>query len=350
MSNDQLAMENRQQPGCEELPLNRDVLLGELRQFGSERQILDLDNGSPTNKALLHGQFRYRTVCDGLSMHCGVVTELDNTTKQFELQPGVSMNFLFEGWADFSLLGQTYRMESHEPDIQCTLVAFMKPELITRYFHKGRLVGKFNLYVALEWLQQRCQSPADHDQLAQLFHSHGRVEQFLASQECQRLVRAMMSDCQSGLANQLRIEQQLIALLSAVLDQHLQQLSLRPESVGSHLEPSVSGEQPLRDLLEQAVVQNLELGEIAGQAHLSVSSLQRRVKREFGITVMEFMRQRRLALARNALICDGVSIGEAAHRAGYRHASNFCTAFKRHYSVTPEEMVQAHRRVGSAKA
>ena len=344
MSNDQSAMDNRQPGIKEDIPLNRDVLLGELRQFGTGRRLLDLDNGSPASKPLLHGQFRYRTVCDGLSMHCGVVKELDTTAKQFELQPGISMNFLLDGLVDFSLLGQTYRMESaHPKTMQCTLLAVNKPELITRYFHQGQQVGKLNLYVTLEWLTQRCQSPVERQQLTHMFSQHASVVQFAASEECQHWVRTLMSDCQSGLANQLRIEQQLIALLSAVLGQHLEQIL--PMQTTREAEATVAcvENQPLRVLLEQAVENHLELEQIASLAHLSISSLQRRVKREFGITVMEFMRQRRLALARDALICEGVSIGEAAHMAGYRHASNFCTAFKRYFSVTPEEMVQAHR-------
>ena len=345
MSNGQSAMDNRHQHGSSELLSNRDVLLGELRQFGTERRLLDLDSGSPASKPLLHGQFRYRTVCDGLSMHCGLVTELESTTRQFELKSGISINFLFEGWVDFSVLGRYYQMESLSEGTLCTLLCLNKPELITRYFQQDRRVGKLNLYVAYDWLVQRCQSPEERIQLTELFAEHSNVAQFRVSDESEHLVRSLMSACQAGLPNQLRIEQQLIALLSATLDQWLSQADVLPV-VGMEQEHNLAipERQSLWVLLEQAVEHNMELEQIAQMGNLSISTLQRRVKREFGLTVMEYMRQRRLALARDALVCEGVTIGEAAHRAGYRHASNFCTAFKRYFSITPEEMVQAHRR------
>lgn len=46
-------------------------------------------------------------------------------------------------------------------------------------------------------------------------------------------------------------------------------------------------------------------------------------------------RQRRLELARDALLSRRVSIDDAAGLAGYKHRSNFATTFKRRFGAPP---------------
>lgn len=80
----------------------------------------------------------------------------------------------------------------------------------------------------------------------------------------------------------------------------------------------------------------LTIEEIASAAGASVSSVQRQFKDHFGMTVFEFIRAERLALACAALEGEGVSIAQAAYAAGYSEPSNFTSAFKKAYGVPPK--------------
>ncbi|MDL4863984.1 helix-turn-helix domain-containing protein, partial [Halomonas elongata] len=55
--------------------------------------------------------------------------------------------------------------------------------------------------------------------------------------------------------------------------------------------------------------------------------------------VFDDLREYRLSLARDYLT-RGFSVQQAAHFCGYRHASNFATAFRRHYGVAPSSLAE----------
>jgi AraC-like DNA-binding protein len=61
------------------------------------------------------------------------------------------------------------------------------------------------------------------------------------------------------------------------------------------------------------------------------------------MTVNEYVRLRRLDMAKTALMVEGLSIGEEAYIAGYNHSSNFIAAFKRQFAMTPSELLRSHR-------
>ncbi|CAM5502008.1 AraC family transcriptional regulator OS=Stutzerimonas stutzeri OX=316 GN=CXK95_03430 PE=4 SV=1 [Stutzerimonas stutzeri] len=56
------------------------------------------------------------------------------------------------------------------------------------------------------------------------------------------------------------------------------------------------------------------------------------------MTIFEYQRARRLLQARQALEREGISVNEAAWRAGYNSAANFATAFKRQFGISPRQV------------
>ncbi|WP_040845026.1 helix-turn-helix domain-containing protein [Thiorhodococcus drewsii] len=90
-----------------------------------------------------------------------------------------------------------------------------------------------------------------------------------------------------------------------------------------------------RDYILRSINEPMSIADIASRNGMSVSTLQRVFKGCFGTTVNEFMRMRRLELARLALLERGVTVGEAAFEAGYSSAANFSTAFQRAFRYPP---------------
>jgi AraC-like DNA-binding protein len=76
---------------------------------------------------------------------------------------------------------------------------------------------------------------------------------------------------------------------------------------------------------------------LAKEAAMSPSSLRQKFRACYGCTLFDYIRQVRLEQA-HASLRQGHSVQHTAHRCGYRHASNFSSAFKRHFGVSPHEL------------
>ncbi|TVP52526.1 MAG: AraC family transcriptional regulator [Halomonas sp.] len=81
------------------------------------------------------------------------------------------------------------------------------------------------------------------------------------------------------------------------------------------------------------------LNHLAREAAMSPSSLRQKFRACYGYSVFDHLRQCRLAKAYRDLQ-RGFSVQQTAHACGYRHATNFATAFKRAFGIAPHEVHQ----------
>lgn len=93
----------------------------------------------------------------------------------------------------------------------------------------------------------------------------------------------------------------------------------------------------VRQMLEFAPAEQYTLAGLAKHAAMSASSLRSKFRATYGISVFDYLRRSRLELGKR-YIEQGYSIQQAAHRTGYRHATNFATAFRREFGVSPREL------------
>ncbi len=93
----------------------------------------------------------------------------------------------------------------------------------------------------------------------------------------------------------------------------------------------------VRDRLDEGTGELPSLADLAREAGVSARTLQRQFAVVHGIGVLEYARRRRLDLARNLLEREGVTVAQAAHRAGYAHPANFATAFRRQFGLLPSQ-------------
>ncbi|WP_275286071.1 helix-turn-helix transcriptional regulator [Halomonas elongata] len=95
----------------------------------------------------------------------------------------------------------------------------------------------------------------------------------------------------------------------------------------------------VREALRADPAREHRLESLAELAAMSPASLRRKYRAAFGRSVFDDLRECRLTLARDYLT-RGFSVQQAAHFCGYRHASNFATAFRRHYGVSPSSLTE----------
>ncbi|SDM20142.1 AraC-type DNA-binding protein [Franzmannia pantelleriensis] len=91
-------------------------------------------------------------------------------------------------------------------------------------------------------------------------------------------------------------------------------------------------------LLEQPM-EDYRLEDLARIAAMSPSSLRSKFRQAYGQSVFDCLREQRLTLAREYL-AQGLSVQQTALRCGYRHPSNFTTAFRRHFGVSPRRLAR----------
>lgn len=106
-------------------------------------------------------------------------------------------------------------------------------------------------------------------------------------------------------------------------------------------QPPMSQEQrrleSVRQLLEFAPTEDYTLEYLARRAAMSPSGLRAKFRAAYGTSVFDYLRQCRLKLGRHHLE-QGYSVQQAAHGSGYRYASNFATAFRRYFGVSPKKL------------
>ncbi|MCA8866316.1 MULTISPECIES: helix-turn-helix transcriptional regulator [unclassified Halomonas] len=97
----------------------------------------------------------------------------------------------------------------------------------------------------------------------------------------------------------------------------------------------------LRKQLEEHPYQVYRLEQMARNAAMSPSSLRSKFQRCYGCSIFDYLRRCRLTQAQDYLR-KGYSVQQTAHACGYRHATNFATAFKRAFGIAPHEVHHRH--------
>jgi AraC-like DNA-binding protein len=88
------------------------------------------------------------------------------------------------------------------------------------------------------------------------------------------------------------------------------------------------------------------LASLAREAGMSRSSFADRFARVIGATPLNYLLQWRMAVAKDMLVREQMSVQETAFAVGYRSASGFSTAFARETGSPPREFVDSRRRAG----
>lgn len=301
-----------------------------------------LSKQKENRSSVMKGQFSYHNHYCGLSVHGGKITELQNLSHCFEIPPGLSFNFLFDGHICFALAGKKYQMgDSKQSKVSCSTIILSAPEILTKYMSKDMQICKLNLFVERSWLESRCNNHEEITQLSRLFQQHAFVTKWIPSKKIIALAKSLLvMQNKKGLIDNLQGESHIVELLALCLKgltEHLQ----TTKNEGTTLVPDANKYQ-LKEKIDDCLKDGVSLDYIASALNMSVSTLQRKFKAAFDITVFDYVRQRRLEIAKTAMVIQGLSVGEAAYLAGYKYPSNFVTAFKKHFNLTPSEFIRSH--------
>ena len=85
------------------------------------------------------------------------------------------------------------------------------------------------------------------------------------------------------------------------------------------------------------------IGKLAEALELSRRQLERILRREFGVSPLAWLSQKRLTKAAD-LLMTGKEVSKVASDLRYKQASHFCRLFKKFHGVTPSQYVAGKKK------
>lgn len=297
-----------------------------------------------SGEQVLAGSFGTLQGISGIELQCCKHVELHNRTVCATLAAGLVVIFLLEGEISFCLDGQLFHIDS-----RCAPAGFVfnltRPTAFSRSLVKGNRVEKLVMTVeratALRVSRQQCFADLRRRVLEQqLFHQQWQATSGQIAR-CREVLAGSVADAPVASLNQ---EAQALSLLQLSLETLIPQAPVAVDRVDSVAGLGDNITARIDTILARAPSDQCPLPAIAAKLNMSTSKLQRVFKQQCGRTVMEYIRSRRLLNAQQAMIEQGISIGEAAFMAGYNHSSNFCLAFKKQFGYNPGEVTRVNTR------
>ena len=88
--------------------------------------------------------------------------------------------------------------------------------------------------------------------------------------------------------------------------------------------------------IHQHIQENISLSDLAGVVFLNEQYLMRVFKKATGMSILEFITEERLRLARELLVGTDYPINRVADTVGYNNYSYFARIFKKNTGMTPQ--------------
>lgn len=316
-------------------PIYRDQIMQQSNLVASDYQLSGAKS-LPTDPVLF-GDFQVLRLNPHLILHTANVTNLYDIKTQNQLNPALKLAMVVNGSAHISFGGKQLHLQEKG---DASLVSLTESTLFTRHGKNNSHERTLTLTFDREWLYGDL-LPQDGawDTLYNFTQQHLAIHLWQPSVQARAIAQQIASapPYNTPLAR-LRCETQCIGLIIEAFSSLEQQVQQRNRVVLRGLNRI----QQVRDWLESGEADHLSMSQLAQSINMSPSTLQRRFRESYHITVFEYLRHCRLKRAMLALKKEGVSIDQAATIAGYTSPANFATALRRTFNISPSQLRTGH--------
>ncbi len=276
--------------------------------------------------------------CDArIFLHASDTIELCDYSTDAILDPSLKICLVYNGCIEGTIGTIPYSLDSTAgPTGYYWTIA--NQTLWTRTIQKNMRVSKVIITVPHSWLRPQLAAEIEDVSVVQSYIQDPTViTNWTPSKRALALGRSLIGSIkEADMVSKIRMESNALEILGEVIEaiKTPEKAALRHHR---HIETQSKGNQ-IRDVIEQTIDEPLSLAKLAKDLGMGVNSLQRAFKAAHGMTVMEYIRERKLVSAKDAMEREGLTIAQAAHRAGYSSPANFSTAFKRVFGIAPSEL------------
>jgi AraC-like DNA-binding protein len=182
---------------------------------------------------------------------------------------------------------------------------------------------------------QACLAAITDSDLAEYLDAHLRettAKPLILSCRACALAQELFSSKHTGVIGRLLTESCALELLVCAITAQRGQ----KKTASCRVHPrDIAKIQRVRDTLLANLDAQHHLCDLARDVGMSTSTLKCKFVAVVGQPVFQFLRDKRLDRARAGMQREGWTVSQAAYYVGYRHATNFATAFRRRFGVSP---------------
>ena len=280
------------------------------------------------------GQFNNVECHSGLMVHATETEEAHDLNVQWRMQPVLAIAIILQGtlnaWLDDKPLnlGRPEGGAGH-------VWTLTEPTLMRRESQKGMHVRKVIISVPPEWIGVLLRDhKLPNENLSRFVSTHRAMMDWTPSKHVLSLAEQILNPTEGPKPIQnMAVESKAIEIVREALSFIISPATAA--EAGTQRVASQFRAQRIRRYLQENLDRNPSLQTMAREFGLSVGSMQAAFKKSYRTTIAEFRRDLRLQQARAAIEQEGVSVSEAAYRAGYANPASFSTAFKRRFGFAP---------------
>ena len=320
--------------------ITRAMLERSARQVGSDYVF---EGACPSaDEAVLAGRFNNLRLRPGLILHTAEVRDLHDLSTHCTLgSAGIRVGLLVDGATDVAFgprrvpLGAGAETAGRSAGV---LLNLCEPTRFSRHWQRGRAERKVTLTLAPEWLEQGgLDGHGAGAELQRFARTHLDCRAWTPSPRARELARQILApDAYLPGLHRLRLECRCLELASEAL------AALFAPAPGGQWLNAAERRHLVRldELLHSDAAVAMSMADIACAVGSNPTTLQALARRAWNTTVFERLRALHMAKA-HALLAGGASVAEAADAAGYASATNFATAFRQRYGVSPSRVRSA---------
>lgn len=317
--------------------------IGDLKQktiFSDSHSNASNTASNKQSLALIEGDLISYQADNSFILHGGKTKELVDFQVLATAKKSLCITILLEGKLDFGYDDLNFLYDAIEQP-RAVIVSLTRSVSFRRTLYKNNQVTKLNLILPHEWIAQRIVS---NDNFSELVNQHLAHFELNVDEEIVSLTSNIIKSSEpTSIIEQMNLESLTQQLLIQVLMQLNDATSDIKQFASNNFANESLGYDPVLDKLVSYIEANLDqdmsVSHLAKFSAMSISSLQHKFKNSLGISVLSYIRRRRLNIAKQQLESGLMTISEAAYNAGYRHPSNFTSAFKKVFGIPPQDLM-----------
>lgn len=285
----------------------------------------------------LEGTFWHRDLRCGLRLHASAVRSLQASETEAFLGPGLVCILALEpeSLLDATIDGRDVSfapLPGREPRPEGLLLSLTRTAQIRRRSARGQRICMISVLLPALWLD--AMGPGEAGPVAAFRRSHLSLRRWQPSPRLAEAARSVLAPSVGTGPLQRAVSAEILAL--SLADAALRSLLVPSAETLSARECSEAAQ--LRAIVEAHLNKPLSLAALARHAGLSARHADAVFRRAYGTSVTSYVRGRRLDKAREGIERSSMPITQISFLAGYSSPTNFATAFRRRFGVTPTQL------------
>lgn len=293
------------------------------------------------DRTILKGHLSMDNYISAVQVHASDTLEMTNHTVEALCQPSLTICVILEGRIEGTIGDLKYILDASNGPAGY-LWAYSTPLIWTRKIAEGMKVSKINISIETSWLlSQLNELDQKTNVIGEILKKPLEIYRWQPSKRAVSLAGQIITPPESSsLVSKFQRESRALDILAESIEamEMMKSPSLNEDkgkiSGNHHLKA-----QQIRAFIEHHDKSKLTLSTLSAEMGLGINSMQNSFKTAYGMTIMDYIRERLLVTARDAMEREGVTIGQAAFLAGYSSPANFSTAFKRQFGISPSEII-----------